>query len=1065
MDKDRLNRKIDETLAIQRRRRDRRHPVLEGLGGTHRTGEPFAARLFSDERYDRLTEQPNPPMDPDAPPAPEAPPTKDVLVDPDGKTPVPGVDVPEEPELEPEEPEEENPESQIEEQKRALFNTLSELIDMGMIDRNEASIRAYVEDHQDEIGDMLDVLDDVLDMIIVQGDITREPKTFDVEPTPGQKDYDELKPAVGSQVSTGASYTSMIASDQTPVVGSRLAERVIAGEDIESVLGVKEEVIELTFGSSQDRDQALERMQAVPVPTSNLAKVEDTKLQIVRDDNNRADVEQQMAQLENIKFQQSVVEATEPDDVDAMTEQWATIAYSQGDEANEILDIIEDQGPEAALDFLAEMGYTDLEPSEELSNDAPWGDEDEVFYDKATGLTLSWNSRLGYWAIQRKIGGNVTEAKKTNALVPSEREKECPHRDTNTGVSYGRWTGEIPNTGEFKCSMCGTRLDPKTRKSVDESVRSHGAISSGWQFMFVADTPDEASAFAEALIGRGGTMLDNDTIRIDSQNPRIVWVHTRGNANLFTTEKAEVAAEKLAAKFGGPGMRVESVRESINEQISVSRTGLAVQVTFRNDDQASAARGALLQYKGIDTVVEADKHNIVVFTTDTDPEEARKRVEVILNNARIPIESTQMDVYEPIVEAGEEPIAQRYGGADVLPTPVPVAHGQSGADEDGDDDDYMPPRARRRAKRRNAAGPIMGGMDEQAGPVASPEEQKYLVPFHAPGGVEPSMDAGIDDEIAPEGEPLDDISGGPLWRMDVPADPDELTQLEATLDAAKDQGLIVDWSLVPSETDTDLEEPESEPGMAPEPEPNIVAEAADELGIEDEPVDLEPMPGDVGEFIVVEFVPETSPEEREGFAGWIAAETADEATGEPGIQVSGWSELEGGDPGESESLDLTGEPDDQLVEPSPEALAHGPTPEPMVEPAEEAAPDIDWGGAVRDTQDRKEISHGQQFRHDTQALSRNKPNISWDAPQGEEPEDDIFKEQSDDEDDEGGGGSLPPEPDVPADPFDRPYDQVIQQTVGAEECDMPGSKIRSQGRGRGLARGAGRGPMGRPTGA
>jgi uncharacterized protein with PIN domain len=1233
--KDKLDRKIDEAVGLTRRRRDRRDPVI-GLKAPHRTGDPFTARLFENEYTapdGRILEQPvrpgAPPIPPEGPASAAATPGQDVLVSPEGE-PVPGVDTPEElpdePEVEPEgEP---DPDTQIEEQKRALFNTLSELIDLGRIERSEADIRQYVEEHEDEIGDLLDVLDDVIEMLIMDAEIEREPKTFDdeddeVESTPGQKDYDELKPGVGSQVPRGGTTTTVIASDQSKPVGQKLSEdlaisRLMSGDDVGAVLdaAVGEEVVELNFQSEQDRDQALARMEKVDVPSTNLMKIGPDRLQVVRDDRNRADVEQQMNALENLEFTQSVQGQEEPaeveeqygawggpgedrtgldiwdrtdgyeeldpasdDEIGAMTEVWQELAFEQGDEAGEVLDMIDQQGPEATLDHLAEMGYTDMEG--ETTNDAPWGEEDEVYHDKESGLTLSWNSRLGYWGLQRKIESaseepiGTTEAKKKYAEDPAEREKECPH-------THGAWSGRAPNTGTFKCTMCGTELDPKTKKPIGESV---------------------------------------------------------------------------------------------NEQVNVSRTGLAVQVGFTNDAQAAAAKGALLQYKGIDVVIEADDHNIVVFTTDQDPEEARKRIEVILSNARLPMEAEEVKSLKmEIFEAGEEPLGFRYGGADLLPTPLPVGHGSSGADEDitshgastrawgfmwtastpeeaeqfveylkekfpvydtlmtggkpnprvvwltidnlnlriynKEEADALAERLIREFKSNDIevtevaemneqrigpdlgrcprcgkslnqydikmgkcascfkelpqaaaavapaepvqAGAMLGaeeGVEEQAGPVATPDEQKYLVPFHAPDEAEPS----------PEGEPVETPPEEPqatadvLWRMDVPESNEEYQRLEKVLDLAKDQGLIVNWQYVPPEEE-ELAEPEgpaAEPpppdDMAPSAEPvseyrwlngddrvNEDWEDHGEYGSNSpdlidpvppsgapDPESLpEPLPGDVGAFIAVEFAPETDQIEREEFAEWIEQETGDEAAGVAGIQISGWEQLianETGELGMGELEPGVEPPAEEIVEPvtepvEPAALAHGPT------------------GVVGATEQRGGELYGKhdpvgkhQIKHFTKGAGKG-AKIPWGQQQEPEPED-LFGngEQSDidweersadglpaelkkmladyqaakqtnpqqaaslasqlkfemgtlglnpkdfgitEEDDE---EDVPPEPSMSEDPFDQAYEPAVRQTTGGgaepagEGCPTPGRRIRSRGRGRGLARGKGRGPIGRPS--
>lgn len=43
-------------------------------------------------------------------------------------------------------------------------------------------------------------------------------------------------------------------------------------------------------------------------------------------------------------------------------------------------------------------------------------------------------------------------ALKVNALVPSERTKECTQH-------HMAWSGRMPCTGVLRCTMCGTRAD------------------------------------------------------------------------------------------------------------------------------------------------------------------------------------------------------------------------------------------------------------------------------------------------------------------------------------------------------------------------------------------------------------------------------------------------------------------------------------------------------------------------------------------------------------------------------------------------------------------------------
>lgn len=1287
MSKDKLGRKIDEVVNLTRRRRDRRDPVI-GLKAPHLTGDPFTARLFENEHTaadGRIIEQPMRAAPP-APPIPQggpapaaATPGQDVLVSPEGE-PVPGVDTPEElPDEEPEiEPDAEpDPDTQIEEQKRALFNTLSELIDLGRIERSEADIRQYVEEHEDEIGDMLDVLDDVIEMLVMDAEIEREAKTFDdkdeddVESTPGQKDYDELKPGVGSQVPKGITNTSVIASDQSKPAGVKLSEelaisRLMSGDNVEAVLdaAVGEEVVELNFTSEQDRDQALVRMEKVDVPSTNLMKVGPDKLHVVRDDRNRADVEQQMDALENLEYtetaqgqsaeveEQNDYDELDPDSMDAepvgTTEVWQNVAFSQGDEAGEILDIISQQGPEAALDFLAEAGYTDLEG--ETMDDEPWGEEDDVFHDEESGLILSWNDRLGYWGIARKVAGEpeaqefgeapagATEAKKKYALDPAEREKDCPH-------THGAWSGRVPNTGTFKCSMCGTELDPKTKKPIGEDyMESEGKEKiARWQtrggkywyelyqdesgFTYRGDNAggnlgdvsrEEAIATIEKKVRDhkaidginmtrvSGSVSEQTLSNVDPNTAIDAYVlkefQVRGGTadpkaivlqlkSVFSEEASErsirlMMGDKLEQRGGQVVLtdRGSQFLSSILEQVNVSRTGLAVQVAFGNDAQAAAAKGALLQYKGVDVVVEADDHNIVIFTTDTDPEEARKRVEVILSNARLPMEAEEIkNLKMEIFEAGEEPLGFRYGGADLLPTPLPVGHGISGADDGvveqpiGPDLGRCPrcgkslnqydikmgkcascfkdlPQAPAAAPEPVAAGAMLGaeeGVEEQAGPVATQDEQKYLIPFHSPDEVESPPEEGEPPVTEPtEPEAKSDV----LWRMDVPESNEEYQRLETALDSAKDQGLIVNWQYVPPEEE-ELAGPEG-PAAEP-PQPDDEAPSAepvseyrwlngdDRVAEQEAPIDNiddydmdgevaasgtdnfkppeelpEPLPGDVGAFIAVEFASETDQIEREEFVEWVEQETGDEAAGVAGVTVSGWEQLiadETGEPGMGKLEPGVEPPSEELVEPvtepvEPAVLAHGP--EGVVGATEQGGGElygkhdpvgkhqikhftkgagkgakIPWGQKPEEEPDdlfgngeRTEIDWEERtadglpaelkkLLSDYQAAKQTDPQRAASlagqlkfemGTLGLDPKDFGITEAEDEED-------VPPEPSMSEDPFNKAYAPAVRQTTGGgaepagESCPTPGERIRSRGQGKGLARGKGRGPIGRPS--
>ena len=53
--------------------------------------------------------------------------------------------------------------------------------------------------------------------------------------------------------------------------------------------------------------------------------------------------------------------------------------------------------------------------------------------------------------------------KKKNHMIPSEREKDCVYH-------HFRYTGAIPCTGRYVCSMCGLEIPRKWTGYVYESV-------------------------------------------------------------------------------------------------------------------------------------------------------------------------------------------------------------------------------------------------------------------------------------------------------------------------------------------------------------------------------------------------------------------------------------------------------------------------------------------------------------------------------------------------------------------------------------------------------------------
>lgn len=989
---DRLGRKIEETLALQIARRDR-STAYDRMG--------LSSRGTSDRFVEaQIVEQPAPA----GPAAPGADPGgQDVIVPPESPAgtaagpvqPPEGVVAPEEEPADVEEPETDVDE----ERKRALFNTLSELIDLGRIGRNEQELRKYVDEHEDEFGELMEVLEDVLDMLIGTGAMFRQPKTFDVgdQEQPKLSPFAETKPGVGGQVPQGGTTTTIIASDQSRPAGDALHEAIVdqvtRGGDVDAALGraaedLREETLELEFRSPGDLDRAVKAIDRSGIASTNVLKAGPTTMNVVRDERNKEDVERQLAAIraEGVEFEQ----------------------------------------PEA------------------------------VAAEDAAALAAGPNVGVGASAVR---GEDVDEAMKTRALDPRERGKECPHRDEGTGVTFGRWMGRIPNTGKYACSMCGTELDPGTGKAVAESTVMELSLTGDWYVVWNTERGPQAQPAGDKSAARRSVELMNANnpsagarlVRASGPRQAITTYARRAGLGRMTPEKQarseqrrgflkgvakaaatpwtfpvksawglyKAATGKPAAKAdapagkgpglaskvwgaikplpmgdtpeqkaqaqglqqqgaekigGGPAMkskpaapaakpaapaakpapgvpaakptapavgapaakvapkgvakkrkvpvevgegyqrwsdptmktrkamgegfqvtwraddaesaesfaslkeaeaRVKDLRDLgykgvVLEQINVTRTGMAVEVVFGDKGIAAASKGALLQYKGIDTVQDVGDGTLVVFTTDTDAEEARNRVTTILQNARVPMEGFRCARYRPaILEAnpggqsavgGSVPgISRSYNGPDAMPAPMPATAGGKGSSLEAADDSGVVARwessggknwlelrkdktgysyrgnqsggnlgdistgdAMREMMKRVAAMGVSMRQVEQAGAQDPADKERYMRPFYAADepeggdeglGLKAVPEPGDPDYSAPEydEEPAGKPEAGlesTIWRMDVPEDPAELDRLTAALNRAKEAGVVASW--------TEVGKPEEEP---PELEP------------------------------------------------------------------------------------------------------------------------------------------------------------------------------------------------------------------------------------------------------
>lgn len=76
--------------------------------------------------------------------------------------------------------------------------------------------------------------------------------------------------------------------------------------------------------------------------------------------------------------------------------QYIEIIFFQGDDAEEPLEILEEQGEQACLEYCAQWDCGD---SPYYSDTPPWGADDDLYQDGI--YILSYNARLGYVGLCR----------------------------------------------------------------------------------------------------------------------------------------------------------------------------------------------------------------------------------------------------------------------------------------------------------------------------------------------------------------------------------------------------------------------------------------------------------------------------------------------------------------------------------------------------------------------------------------------------------------------------------------------------------------------------------------
>jgi len=74
------------------------------------------------------------------------------------------------------------------------------------------------------------------------------------------------------------------------------------------------------------------------------------------------------------------------------------IVFMQGDDADEPLAMLDTEGIESVLDYLAQW---DMDDNGELTDEPSAGTSDDTY--EVDGYILTWNNQLGYIGLERRV--------------------------------------------------------------------------------------------------------------------------------------------------------------------------------------------------------------------------------------------------------------------------------------------------------------------------------------------------------------------------------------------------------------------------------------------------------------------------------------------------------------------------------------------------------------------------------------------------------------------------------------------------------------------------------------
>ena len=113
----------------------------------------------------------------------------------------------------------------------------------------------------------------------------------------------------------------------------------------------------------------------------------------------------------------STSDSTEPQIAPPVETRWITVVFLQGEEADAVLEMIDQKGPDITLHHLSRWDYAAGTRDAALVNgyvydEIPQSATDRVIRDHTSGYTLTYNRLLGYVSLLRQFDPIIETARK-----------------------------------------------------------------------------------------------------------------------------------------------------------------------------------------------------------------------------------------------------------------------------------------------------------------------------------------------------------------------------------------------------------------------------------------------------------------------------------------------------------------------------------------------------------------------------------------------------------------------------------------------------------------------------